>query len=115
MNLRTSAIARAGRIGIALGSLFLSSAVMPDEAGKEYTVTMSQMRYGTIPGNLKVGDAITWVNKDSVLHTVTARDRSFDIRIPPKHKARMILKKSGTFAFYCTIHPAMRGTLEVAK
>lgn len=79
-----------------------------------YTVKMERMRYGAIPDGLKVGDTITWVNLDNVLHTVTARDRSFDIRIPPRKKVRMTLKKAGEFAFYCVLHPAMRGELSVA-
>jgi plastocyanin len=80
----------------------------------DYTVNMSQMRYGPLPANLKVGDRIVWVNKDTVAHTVTARDRSFDIRIDVGRQATQTLTKAGSFPFYCIWHPAMRGTLTVA-
>ena len=42
--------------------------------GQQYTVNMVNMAYGPVPGSLKVGDSIVFVNKDSVPHTVTARE-----------------------------------------
>jgi plastocyanin len=83
-------------------------------AGKEYTVVMSNMDYGALPSKLKVGDTIVWVNHDTVIHSITARDKSFDLRINPGQTARMPLPTAGKFAFYCLFHPSMRGTLTVA-
>jgi plastocyanin len=83
-------------------------------AGREAVVTMANMKFGSIPSGLKVGDSITFVNKDSVPHTVTARDHSFDLRIAPGQKGRVTLTKAGTIAIYCILHSPMRGTLSVA-
>lgn len=83
-------------------------------AGKEYTVVMSNMEYGALPPGLKVGDTIVWINHDTVIHSVTARDHSFDLRLNPGQSARMPLATAGKFPFYCLFHPAMRGTLTVA-
>jgi plastocyanin len=83
-------------------------------AQAEYTVVMSNMSYGKVPAGLKVGDTITWVNKDTVPHTVTARDRGFDLRVMPGKSARQTLQKAGVFPFFCTYHTMMRGTLTVA-
>lgn len=80
----------------------------------DYTVTVANMSYGRVPSNLKVGDTITWVNHDTVPHTVTARDKSFDLRPGPGQSAKMTLDKEGSFPFYCIYHAAMRGTLKVA-
>lgn len=92
----------------------LASPVVSSASAAEYKVPITTMRYGAIPPGLKVGDAITWDNRDTVPHTVTARDKSFDIRIAPRKQVRMVLTKAGAFAFYCILHPAMRGTLKVA-
>jgi plastocyanin len=81
--------------------------------GKEYTVTMGNMDYGALPSGLTVGDTIVWVNHDTVIHSVTARDHSFDIRINPGQTARMPLATAGKFPFYCLFHPNMRGVLTV--
>jgi plastocyanin len=54
------------------------------------------------------------VNKDTVPHTVTARDHSFNLQVAPGKSASLRLTKTGTFSFYCILHPAMRGTLKVS-
>jgi len=85
-----------------------------EAAGKEYTVNMSNMDFGAIPSGLKVGDTITWVNHDTVLHSVTARDRSFDLRLNPGQSVKLTLMTAGKIPIYCLFHPNMRGTLTVA-
>ncbi|TCS14899.1 plastocyanin [Caulobacter sp. BK020] len=83
-------------------------------AQAEQTVVMSNMSYGKLPAGLKVGDTITWTNRDTVPHTVTARDHSFDLRVAPGRSTKMTLTKAGAFPFFCTYHTMMRGTLTVA-
>jgi plastocyanin len=82
--------------------------------GREAVVTISNMNFGRIPADLKVGDSIVFVNRDSVPHTVTARDHSFDLRIGPGQRGRLNLTKAGTFPIYCILHAPMRATLSVA-
>ena len=96
-------------------ALSLSGAASPGAAPNEYTITMANMSFGKIPTGVKVGDAITWVNKDSVVHSATARDHSFDVRTNPGQKVRMVVKKAGSFPFYCIFHSMMRATLVVTN
>lgn len=98
----------------ALGLLAMAGTAKAQPAPREHVITMASMSFGKMPSDIKVGDTITWVNRDTVQHTATARDRSFDLRIAPRKSARMTVKKAGTFSFYCILHPAMRGTLKVA-
>ena len=83
-------------------------------AGKTYTVEMGNMVYAKVPTGAKVGDTIIWINKDTVQHSATAKDGSFDGRLQPGQKGRTVLKKAGKLAFYCIYHSLMRGTLPVA-
>jgi plastocyanin len=94
--------------------VMLSGTALAQPAAHEHTITMEAMSYGRIPTGLKVGDVLVWVNKDTVLHTITARDRSFDLRLNPGQSTRMTLQKAGKIPFYCTLHPTMRGVLDVA-
>ena len=98
---------------VAIAALTAPLAAFP-QSGHEYTVTLGNMDYGALPAGLKAGDTIVWVNHDTVLHSITARDHSFDIRLNPGQSARMELPKAGDIAFYCLFHPTMRGTLKVA-
>ena len=75
-----------------------------------YTIVLSGMKFGPVPAELHVGDTITWQNDDIFRHSVTARDKSFDIDLPSKASARMDLAKAGSFAFFCKFHPGMTGT-----
>jgi plastocyanin len=83
-------------------------------AGREIVVSMSNMSFGKIPAGLKVGDSIVFVNRDSVPHTVTARDRSFDLRIGAGQRGRLKLTRAGSIPIYCILHSPMRGTLNIA-
>jgi len=114
MGARTTTMFGMARIAIALGGLSLAAAATSQAAPKQYTVVMANMNYGALPGGAKVGDTIVWVNRDTVPHTVTARDHSFDLRVAPGQSGKMTLQKAGTFPFYCIFHAMMRGTLKVA-
>jgi len=61
----------------------------------------------------KVGDTIEWVNKDVLAHTATANNGDFDVMLPPKKTGTLVLKKAGTFDYYCRFHPNMKATLKV--
>jgi plastocyanin len=98
---------------ILAAALIAAPAAFAQSTGKEYTVVMSNMDYGALPPGLKVGDTIVWVNHDTVIHSITAKDKSFDLRLNPGQTAKMPLATAGKFPFFCLFHPTMRGTLTV--
>jgi plastocyanin len=68
------------------------------------------------PGSISVGvgDTVTWTNQDSVAHTATANDGSFNTGTLKKgQSASHTFPKAGTFAYICAIHPNMKGTVTV--
>ena len=83
-------------------------------APREIVVVMDAMNFGRLPRDAKVGDVIVWDNRDTVQHSATAKDGSFDVRLQPGKKGRTVLRKAGDIAIYCIYHPMMRGTLRVA-
>jgi plastocyanin len=101
-------------VSIFITSLMAVSAPVGAAAAvHEYTVPLANMAFGAIPSGLKVGDSLIFVNKDSVPHTVTARDHSFDLRIGPGQRGRLNLTKAGTYQIYCILHAPMRGSFTV--
>lgn len=97
---------------MSVGALLLA-APPAAAASRTYVVTIDRLKFGPVPGNLRVGDAIMWVNRDILRHTATAKDHSFDADLPPGAKVRMVLKTSGSIPFICRYHPGMRGVLQV--
>jgi plastocyanin len=103
----------AALLTFALATTATTPATARSPASQKYTVVMANMSFGKLP-RVKVGDTIVWVNRDTVPHTATARDKTFDVRVQQGQSVSMVVKKAGNIAFYCIYHPAMRGTLIVA-
>jgi len=61
-----------------------------------------------------VGTTVTWTNLDSVAHTVTSETDLFDSgNLAPNATFSYSFADRGTFSYYCTIHPSMRGKVSV--
>jgi plastocyanin len=60
------------------------------------------------------GDEVQWANDSVRNHTVTADDGSYDSGSlgPNEHFARMFASP-GTYAYYCRLHPYIRGEIDV--
>jgi hypothetical protein len=61
------------------------------------------------------GDTINFTNKDFVIHTVTARDKSFDVVIAAHGTGTLTVNTPGAIEFYCRFHPAMKGKITVSE
>jgi plastocyanin len=77
------------------------------------------------PVNVKVGDTVTWTNKDSTPHTVTSgKDQTPDNKFDSSPGLKTIMAPQATFShtfteageypYYCQLHPTMVGTVMVA-
>ena len=99
---------------VAVALVLLPTSVAPAAPGV-HTVVIDKMKFGPVPAGVRSGDTIIWVNRDMFRHTATARDKSFNVDLPPKTSRKTVIKRSGTIVFYCVYHPGMKGMLTVAK
>ena len=84
------------------------------EASKSEKVDIVEFTYQPDPVVVQVGGKVIWQNQDTAPHTATADDGSFDTGTIEKGKiGSETFKEAGTFAYFCEIHPDMRGTVEV--
>ena len=85
-----------------------------DAQGKQVTVDIADYSFSPDPLKIARGTTVTWVNHDDVAHTATADDHSWDSKeIAPGAKWSRTFDKPGRYPYYCTIHPDMKGTVEV--
>jgi len=89
-------------------------APVADAAAKKHVVTIKDFKYSPETLQAKVGDTVTFVNKDSAPHTATANDKSFDSgMLKQGGEFTVKLTKEGTFEYLCTYHPNMVGKIVV--
>jgi plastocyanin len=62
-----------------------------------------------------VGTTVTWTNDDVILHTVTDLGGKFDSGfIQPDETWEHTFESAGTYYYYCSIHPWMKGAVLVS-
>jgi hypothetical protein len=77
-------------------------------------VTIADFHFTPPTTTVHVGDTITWTNDGPSAHTATATDGSFNTGTLSKgQSASHTFTKPGTYAYVCTIHPFMHGTITV--
>ena len=86
------------------------------EAAKSEKVDIVEFTYQPDPVVVQVGGKVTWQNQDTAPHTATADDESWDTGTIEKGKiGSETFKEAGAFAYFCEVHPDMRGTVEVVE
>ena len=78
------------------------------------TVAIDSFAFDPPTVTVPAGATVTWVNHDDIPHLVAADDRSF--KSPPMDtddRYAMTFAKPGTYAYFCTLHPHMTGTVVV--
>ena len=64
----------------------------------------------------KVGQSVTWANKDGATHTATnAPGTLFDKTLASGDTFTFTFTQPGTYQYYCTLHPWMKGTIVVTS
>jgi plastocyanin len=77
-------------------------------------ITMKNIAFTPADVTVKVGQTVTWTNEDSAQHDVVANDGTFKSDLLSKGQSfSFTFTKAGSFAFYCSIHPQMKGTITV--
>lgn len=78
--------------------------------------TIAVLDFDYAPRRLEVGvgSTLRWVNQGLAPHTVTAVDGALDSGfIAPGGSWRHTFDTAGVFAYLCTLHPGMTGTIEI--
>lgn len=80
--------------------------------------TVTQRTFKFLPPSLHVtvGTSVTWVNEDTVDHTVTSGTPgsptgAFDEPLGKEATVVIPFEEPGMFAYFCSIHPSMTGEI----
>ena len=85
------------------------------------TVNISIYSFYPAKRTVKAGTTVTWVNNDEAEHTVVSAEGSYASQplktrnVKPGDHYSVTFVTPGTFAYYCSIHPSMKGVIEVTN
>ena len=90
-----------------------------DERAAPSTVTVEirDFMYDAAEARVAAGGSVTFVNRDRADHTATTTEGAageFDtVRLETGDSAEVRASKPGSYAYVCTFHPYMKGTVVV--
>jgi len=87
-----------------------------DQSQKPPRIEVSIENFAYYPDTLDIpiGTTVIWYNNDSVVHSVTARDDSFDSgTMYGGGQFSHTFNKEGVFEYYCIFHSYMTGEITV--
>lgn len=91
-----------------------SPAVAKKPASKEYVVEIVNFNFSPNKIEIHVGDTVKFVNRDSIRHTATATDMSFDSDLLGQDESKTFtFNKEGEIDYACKPHPGMKGSIIV--
>lgn len=80
----------------------------------EVKITIGQKGFNPIILTVNEGTEVTFINNNTVSHTVTAENRAFDSgEIKPGQSFSYTFNENGTYKFYCRYHPEEKGQITV--
>ncbi len=95
--------------------LGLTCAVAATLVPAKQTVSIKEMKFNPASVEVNVGDSIRWTNDDDRDHTVTADDGSFKSgNLRRGASFEHTFDKPGKFAYSCSYHPRMKGSVVVS-
>ena len=86
----------------------------PAPAPAAVQVTIRNFAFMPATITIKPGTTVTWTNVDDDPHTATANDKSFHSpALDTDEKFSFTFTKPGDFAYFCALHPHMKGRVIV--
>src|SRR5688572_6350272 len=100
------------RIGLAAAALLVlvSGLAVPAVLAATRAVDIRGFTFSPRTVEIRVGDTVTWTNRDGVAHTATAQNGSFDTGLLEEGESGSVrFRSAGTYRYVCTPHPQMTG------
>ena len=94
---------------------FLLAALLA-QANPKPAAVVHMHNFAFVPATvtIKAGDTVEWINDDTDAHTVDSTAKLFDSGGLDTHdNYSHVFAKAGSFTYFCSLHPYMKGTVIV--
>jgi len=113
-NLFLSAVALVLAVGLASVLVLHPARAKGETASSPLEVRVDNFTFGPATLTVPVNSTVTWVNKDDLPHVIASNDGVFKSKaLDTEDKYSYTFSKPGTYAYFCSIHPKMVGTIIV--
>lgn len=103
------------RAASALTLLLIATAPVTAQPAPPAVIHIANFNFSPKTLTVAPGQSVTFINDDSEPHTATAVDKAFDSGGLDLHDSwKHTFSKPGTYAYFCAMHPYMKGTIVVA-
>ena len=110
MAVRSAAVAWAAALIVSCGLLALPLVAIAATSA----VTIQSSAFAPASVTVRVGDTVGWTNRDPFSHTSTSDTGAWDTGVITAGGSRSFtFGSAGTFAYHCSIHAFMHGTVVV--
>ncbi len=94
-----------GIIALAASPRYSAAAQQKAEATE---VKIDNFSFGSAELTVPAGTTVTWTNRDDIPHTVVSTDKVFKSKVlDTDEKFSFTFSKTGTYPYFCSIHPKM--------
>jgi len=81
---------------------------------KPVAIAIDNFKFGIVSIEVAAGTTVTWTNHDDVPHTVASTTKIFKSpTLDTDQSFSYTFKDTGTFEYYCSLHPRMTGKIVV--
>jgi plastocyanin len=102
---------------IVLWSALVSAAAAPLTTPNQATgtnVSIDNFSFSPMDLTIRAGQQVTWTNRDDVPHTIVSVDHQFKSKaLDTDESFSFTFKDSGTYEYFCSVHPRMTGKIVV--
>jgi len=103
-------------LAAAVAILVATAAAAPAAGAATADVQIRDFSFRPAFTQIEPGDEVRWLQGGSTTHTVTSRataPEAFNAELAPGQELRRAFPVAGRYAYHCTIHPEMRGVVQV--
>ena len=105
----------AGALALFPGQHAVADQATPVPSASPYVVRIKNFAFSPSALSIPVGATVVWKNDDSTAHTATSTSPAFDSgNLDRGASYSFTFLKAGTYAYVCSYHPNMTGTITVS-
>jgi len=104
---------------VAVSDVHADAAMQQDQGGSGAMavatgeIGIDNFSFAPSPMTVPVGTRVTWVNRDDVPHQIVSTEKRFASSpvLDTNQRYSYAFTSPGTYAYFCSIHPRMTGTI----